>query len=82
MCSVDVYDKEHVPMPSDASSGGARPMPNTSSKNSLYSLGHTINFLGNWLQCFDNNYQNRIAIYKSKMSKLFEKYQNQSLQKK
>ena len=67
MCSVYAYGKDHVPMTSDASSGGGRSMPSTSSKKALYSLGHTINFLDNWLQCFGGNYQNRIAIYKNKM---------------
>ena len=68
MCSVDAHDKENVPMPSDTISGGGRPMPSTSYKKSLYSLGHTINFLDNCIQCFDDNDQNIIAIYKSKTS--------------
>ena len=72
MCSVDVYAKEYVPMPCDESSGGVIPIPSKSSKKALYSLGHKINFLDNWLQWFDGNYQNIIAIYKIKMSELFE----------
>ena len=32
MCSVDTYEKEHVSMPDDASSGSGRPIPSTSSK--------------------------------------------------
>ena len=32
MCAVDAYDKDHVPIHYDASSGGGRPMPITSSK--------------------------------------------------
>ena len=31
-----------------------------------------MNFLENWVQCFDDNYHKIIAIYKSKMSELFE----------
>ena len=50
MCSVDAYGKENVPMPSDAISGGGRQIPSMSSKKALYSLGHTINFIENWLQ--------------------------------
>ena len=69
---MDVYDKEHVSIPSDASIFGEIPMTSMSSKKSLYSLVHTYNFLDNWIQCFDEDYQNRIAIYKSKMSELFE----------
>ena len=72
MCYTDAYDKEHVTMPSYASSDGRIPMPSTSYKKSLYSLGHKIKFLDNWLQWFDDNYQNIISIYKSKMSKLIE----------
>ena len=59
-------------MPSDASSGDGITMPSVSSKKSLHSLDHTANFIDGWLQCFDDNYQNRISIYKSKMSELFE----------
>ena len=33
MCFIDANDKEQVPMPDYASSGGGRPMPSTSSKN-------------------------------------------------
>ena len=69
---MDVYDKEHVSIPSDASIFGEIPMTSMSSKKSLYSLVHTYNFLDNWIQCFDEDYQNRIAIYKSNMSELFE----------
>ena len=50
MCSVDVYAKEYVPMPCDEISGGVIPIPSKSSKKALYSLGHKINFLDNWLQ--------------------------------
>ena len=64
MCAVDVYDKEHVPMPDDVSSGVGRPMPITSPKEALFSLGQTINFIDNWLQCFDESDHNIIAIYK------------------
>ena len=59
-------------MPRDEIIGGGIPMQSTSSKKVLYSLGHTINFLDNWLQWFDENYQNIIAIYKIKMSEWFE----------
>ena len=52
MCSVDAYDKEHISIPDDVSSDGGRPMPSKSSKESLLSLGHTMNFIDNWLQFF------------------------------
>ena len=70
--SVDAYYKEHVPIPSYASSGSGIPIPSKSYKKAHYSLGHTINSLENWLQCFDGNYHNKIAIYKRKMSELFK----------
>ena len=73
MCSVDAYNKEHVLMTSDASSVGGRPMTSKPSKKALYSLGHTINFIDNWLQCFDDNYHNKSAIYKSTLSDSFKK---------
>ena len=63
MCSVDAYGKYNVPMPSDTSSSGGRPIPSKASKKSLYSLGYTINFIDNCRQWFDGNYQNIIAIY-------------------
>ena len=59
-------------MPSDSSSGGGIPFTRMSSKKALESLGPTINFIDNFFQCFDEKFQNRIAIYKSKMSELFE----------
>ena len=64
MCSVDAHYKEHVTMTSYVGSGVGRPISITSSKKELQSLGHTINFLDNWLQLFDINDQNRISIYK------------------
>ena len=55
MCSFDAYDKENVTITSDASSGDGITMPSTSSKESIYSLGHTIYFIENWLQLFDGD---------------------------
>ena len=46
MCYVDMYEKEHVLMPDYASSGGRRPVTTMSSKKALFSLGHTIIFIG------------------------------------
>ena len=59
-------------MPDDASSGGVRPITSTSSKEALYSLGQTVNFIYNWIKFFEVNYENRIMIYKRKMSDLFK----------
>ena len=72
VCDVDSYDKYHVTMPDDASSGTGIPIWNTSSKEVRLSLGHKINCIGNWLQCFEVNYDNRIVIYNRKMSDLFK----------
>ena len=36
--------------PEDSSSGGVIPLPSTLSIDALESLGHTINFVDNWLQ--------------------------------
>ena len=47
MCSANVYDKEHVTMPDDASSGGGLPMTSTSSKEALFSLVLNIKFIDN-----------------------------------
>ena len=73
MCYVDGYDKEHVPMSDDASNGGGIPIPSTLSKEALYSLGKTINFIENWIQCFEVNHENRIMIYKTNMSEVFKR---------
>ena len=35
---------------------GGRPLTTTSSIYSLESRGPTINFIDNWLQCFEQNY--------------------------
>ena len=50
MCSVDVYEKYHVPITNNTSSGCGISMPNTPSKEALISLGQTINFIENWFQ--------------------------------
>ena len=71
MYSVDAYYKEHVTIPDYSSSGGVIPMPSMSSKQSLLSFGHTINFIGNWPQCFEVNYHSRIAIFKINKIELF-----------
>ena len=45
MCAFNVYDKDHSPMPGDASSGDGRPMEIISSKKALISLGQKISFI-------------------------------------
>ena len=47
MCAVDTHGKYNVSMTDDARSGVRRPMPITSSKEALFSLGHTISFIDN-----------------------------------
>ena len=51
-------------MTDDASSGGSRPIPITSSEGELISLVQTMKFNDNGLQCFEDNDDNRIVIYK------------------
>ena len=59
-------------MPDDESSGGGISIPIISLKK-LYLLDHTINFLDNWIQYYDDNYQNIISIYKINMKRLLWK---------
>ena len=68
---VDAYEKEHVPIPGDASSGFVRPMSRTSYKEALLSLGQSMKFIDNCIQCFEFNYENKL-IYKINMSELFK----------
>ena len=72
MCSVDAYNKQHVPMGYGAISGGVRIMSSMSSKEALISIGHTIKFIDNFFQCFEVNYYNGINIHKINMSGLFK----------
>ena len=72
MCSVDEYEKEHVYMTDDESSKGGKPMPIMSYEEALFSLGHKINFIDNWIQYFEVNYQKIIMIYKRNTSELFK----------
>ena len=58
MCSIDAYGKGRVSSTDGAISGGRRPIPSTSYKESILSLGQTINFINNGLQCFESNYYN------------------------
>ena len=59
-------------MPDDESIVGGIQIPSKSSKESIFSLGHTINFIENLIQCFEVNYHKIIIIYKIKMSELFK----------
>ena len=52
MCDVDAYYRIHSSRPDNIDSVGGIPAPNTSSIDALEPLGHTINFINNWLQCF------------------------------
>ena len=72
MCDVDEYDKQNVPMPDDASIVCVRPLSSTSSKGAIILLGHGINFIDNWLQQLEDNYNKRIVIYKENTSDLFK----------
>ena len=56
MCAINDYDKYNVPIPDDTSTGSGRSMKGMSSKEALFSLGQTINFIENWLQCFEVSY--------------------------
>ena len=55
MCAVNAYNKEHVPMTDDESSGGDRPFSIFSSKGALILIGHNINFNDNWLKYFEDH---------------------------
>ena len=63
----------HPSGPDYGSTGGGRPLSMTSSPDSLESLGHTINFICNWLQYFSENYRERTGLYKANMKELFQK---------
>ena len=49
MCRFDLYEKYHVSLSYDDNSVGGIPMPNTSSKELLFSLGQIIDFIDNLL---------------------------------
>ena len=67
-----MQSKEHVTIPYDASIAVSRPMSIKSSKGSIISFCQTINFIDNWIQYFEDNYDNHIVIYKENMSVLFK----------
>ena len=73
MYGVYAYGKEHAPIPDYTSSGNVITMPINPFKGEIISLGQTINFIDNWLQWFEDNYDNRILIYKESTSKSFKK---------
>ena len=51
MCYIYVYEKEHQSSScDDVISGGGFPLPTTSTKEDLESLGATIYFIGCWLK--------------------------------
>ena len=49
MCRFDLYEKYHVSLSYDDNSVGGIPMPNTSSKELLFSLCQIIDFIDNLL---------------------------------
>ena len=71
MCAVDSYFTIHPPSLEDASSANVIPFPSKLSIDALESLGHTINFIKNWLQCFSDNYELRTFLYNENMKELF-----------
>ena len=56
-----------------ANIGGVTPITSNPNKEALISLGKTINFIYNWLQYFEVNYENKINIHQIKMSELLKK---------
>ena len=68
-----MYDKDHLSGPDDGSSCGNIPCPIAPYKEALESLDHTISFIYDWLQCFEDNYEERIILYKQKIIELFKK---------
>ena len=72
MCCVDSNDRTNPSGPYYASSGDDRPLPYTSCIDSRESLGHTINFIDNWLQCFEDNHWERTGLYKKNVRKLLQ----------
>ena len=71
MCAVDSYFTVHRPSLEVSISCNAIPFPSTLSRDALESLGHTINFIHNWLQCFSDNYELRTFLYNESMKELF-----------
>ena len=71
MCAVDSYFTIHPPSLEDASIVNVIPFPSKLSIDALESLGHTINFIKNWLQCFSDNYELRTFLYNENMIELF-----------
>ena len=72
ICAVDAYNREHVTMLDVTCIGGGRKMPSMSPIEMLISIVHTMNFIINWLGLFEVNYDNRINIYKIKISESFK----------
>ena len=71
MCAVYSYFTIHPPSLEDASSVNVIPFPSKLSIDAHESLGHTINFIKNWLQCFSDNYELRTFLYNENMKELF-----------
>ena len=55
-------------MPYNAGRSGGRSFKISSYKLSRISLGQTINFIDNWIQLFEENYDKILVSYKEKMS--------------
>ena len=55
LCAIDAYLRMHPLGPEDISSVGGRQFPNKLSIYAFEALGHTITFIGNWVQCFSDN---------------------------
>ena len=67
LSDVNAYDIIHPLFTDNGSSGDVRPLENTLSTDALESLGHTINYIDIWLQCFIYNYGERTGLYRDNM---------------
>ena len=72
MCAFHAWDNKYASITDYASSDDEIPMTSKSFIEENFSLGQTITFIENWLQCFEVNYENRITSHRRKKSELFK----------
>ena len=72
MFSIDAQRREHQSsICDDGRSGGGCPLPITSTKKALDSLGATIDFIGCWIEALEHDFLERCHFYTRFMEELF-----------
>ena len=73
MCYIEDYENLHPTCDEFVTGGGEIILSYGSKIDALGLIGHTLNFIENWLKTFEQIYDSKKTMYRDKMSGLFKK---------